>query len=38
MKVIIKLHYKLSKSFRENFKEFEEYANEEILEGAPNVK
>ncbi|MEZ4855060.1 MAG: phosphoenolpyruvate carboxykinase (ATP) [Gelidibacter sp.] len=30
--------YKLSNSFRENFKKFEEFANEEILAGAPNVK
>jgi phosphoenolpyruvate carboxykinase (ATP) len=33
-----KAAYKLSESFRENFKKFEEYANEEILAGAPNVK
>ena len=33
-----KTAYKLSNSFRENFKQFEEYANEEILAGAPNVK
>lgn len=30
--------YKLAASFRENFKQFEDYANEEILAGAPNVK
>lgn len=30
--------YKLSDSFRENFKKFEEFANAEILAGAPNVK
>jgi phosphoenolpyruvate carboxykinase (ATP) len=30
--------YKLSDSFRENFKKYEEFANEEILAGAPNVK
>jgi phosphoenolpyruvate carboxykinase (ATP) len=33
-----KTAYKLSNSFRANFKQFEEYANEEILAGAPNVK
>lgn len=33
-----KTAYKLSDSFRENFKKFEDYANEEILAGAPNVK
>lgn len=33
-----KTAYKLSDSFRENFKKFEQYANEEILAGAPNVK
>jgi len=33
-----KTAYKLSDSFRENFKKFEAYANEEILAGAPNVK
>jgi phosphoenolpyruvate carboxykinase (ATP) len=33
-----KTAYKLSDSFRENFKKYEEYANEEILAGAPNVK
>ncbi len=29
---------KLAKSFRENFKKFEEYANDEIMAGAPNVR
>ena len=29
---------KLSNSFKENFKKFEEYANQEILAGAPSVK
>ena len=29
---------KLARSFRENFKQFESYANEEILAGAPNVR
>lgn len=29
---------KLARSFRENFKKFEEFANEDILAGAPNVK
>ncbi|RKE98511.1 phosphoenolpyruvate carboxykinase (ATP) [Ichthyenterobacterium magnum] len=33
-----KAAYKLSESFRENFKQFEEYANQDILDGAPNVK
>lgn len=33
-----KAAYKLSESFRENFKKFEEYANDEILAGAPNLK
>jgi phosphoenolpyruvate carboxykinase (ATP) len=33
-----KAAYKLSESFRENFKKFEEFANEEILAGAPSVK
>ncbi|GGG39010.1 phosphoenolpyruvate carboxykinase (ATP) [Bizionia arctica] len=33
-----KTAYKLSESFRENFKKFEEFANDEILAGAPNVK
>jgi phosphoenolpyruvate carboxykinase (ATP) len=33
-----KTAYKLSDSFRENFKKFEEYANDEILAGAPNVR
>jgi phosphoenolpyruvate carboxykinase (ATP) len=33
-----KTAYKLSESFRENFKKFESYANEEILAGAPNLK
>ena len=28
--------YKLAKSFRDNFKKFESYANSEILEGGPN--
>ncbi len=30
--------YKLADSFRENFKQFESYANDEILAGAPNRK
>ena len=30
--------YKLSESFRENFKKYESYANEEILAGAPNLR
>ncbi|HAT69016.1 MULTISPECIES: phosphoenolpyruvate carboxykinase (ATP) [Croceibacter] len=30
--------YTLAESFRQNFLKFEEYANEEILAGAPNVK
>ena len=30
--------YKLSESFRANFKKFEEFANQEILDGAPNIK
>ena len=29
---------KLARSFRDNFKKFESYANDEILAGAPNVK
>ncbi|WP_223032640.1 phosphoenolpyruvate carboxykinase (ATP) [Hanstruepera marina] len=33
-----KAAYKLSESFRENFKKFEEFANDEILAGAPNLK
>jgi len=33
-----KTAYKLSDSFRENFKKFEEFANAEILAGVPNVK
>ncbi len=33
-----KTAYKLSETFRENFKKFEEYANQEILAGAPNLK
>lgn len=33
-----KTAYKLSESFRENFKKYEEFANEEILAGAPNLK
>src|SRR5690554_1090281 len=33
-----KAAYKLSESFRENFKKFEEFANEEIMAGAPNIK
>ncbi|MCL4157027.1 UNVERIFIED_CONTAM: hypothetical protein GTU68_032333 [Idotea baltica] len=33
-----KTAYKLSESFRDNFKQFEEYANQEINDGAPNVK
>jgi len=28
---------KLSQSFRDNFKQFEDYANEEIMAGAPNL-
>ncbi len=30
--------YKLAAAFRENFEKFAEYANDEILGGAPNVK
>jgi phosphoenolpyruvate carboxykinase (ATP) len=33
-----KTAYKLSDSFRANFKQFETYANQEILNGAPNIK
>jgi len=33
-----KTAYKLSESFRDNFKKYEEFANEEILAGAPNLK
>jgi len=33
-----KTAYKLSNSFRENFKQFEAFANQEILDGAPNIK
>ncbi|MEZ4801192.1 MAG: phosphoenolpyruvate carboxykinase (ATP) [Gelidibacter sp.] len=33
-----KTAYKLSESFRENFKKYEEFASEEILAGAPNLK
>ncbi len=33
-----KTAYQLSDSFRENFKKYEEYANEEIMAGAPNLK
>jgi phosphoenolpyruvate carboxykinase (ATP) len=33
-----KTAYKLSNSFRENFKKFEAYANSEILNGAPNIQ
>ena len=33
-----KTAFKLSESFRENFKKFEDYANDEILAGAPNIK
>lgn len=33
-----KAAYKLSESFRENFKKFEEFANDEIMAGAPNIK
>ena len=29
---------KLARSFRENFKQFEEFANDEIIAGAPNVR
>jgi len=32
-----KTAYKLAQSFRDNFKQFEEFANEEILAGAPSV-
>ncbi|MFD2543252.1 phosphoenolpyruvate carboxykinase (ATP) [Lacinutrix gracilariae] len=31
-----KTAYKLSNSFRTNFKQFEEFANQEIMDGAPN--
>ncbi|MGY0391539.1 phosphoenolpyruvate carboxykinase (ATP) [Bizionia sp. KMM 8389] len=30
--------YKLAQSFQDNFKKFEEFANKEIMDGAPNVK
>lgn len=30
--------YTLAESFRQNFKKYEDYANDEILAGAPNVK
>ena len=30
--------YKLAKSFRDNFEKFEDYANDEILAGAPNLR
>ncbi|HNQ27358.1 MAG TPA: phosphoenolpyruvate carboxykinase (ATP) [Aquaticitalea sp.] len=30
--------YKLSESFRENFKKYEAFANDEILAGAPNLR
>lgn len=33
-----KTAYKLSESFRDNFKKYEEFANAEILAGAPNLK
>ena len=33
-----KTAYKLSKSFIDNFKQFEDYASKEILSGAPNYK
>ena len=33
-----KTAYQLSESFRKNFEQFEEFANVEILAGAPNVK
>uniref|UniRef100_UPI002623F18B phosphoenolpyruvate carboxykinase (ATP) n=1 Tax=uncultured Psychroserpens sp. TaxID=255436 RepID=UPI002623F18B len=33
-----KTAYKLSQTFRDNFKQFEEYANDEIMAGAPNLK
>ncbi len=33
-----KTAYKLADSFKENFKKFEEYANAEIMAGAPSVK
>ena len=33
-----KAAYKLSETFRDNFKKFEAYANDEILAGAPNLK
>ncbi len=32
-----KTAYKLAASFKDNFKEFEEYANEEIMAGAPHT-
>ncbi|MBU2939042.1 phosphoenolpyruvate carboxykinase (ATP) [Lacinutrix sp. C3R15] len=32
-----KTAYKLSNSFRTNFKQFEEFANQEIMDGAPNT-
>ncbi|NNK69960.1 MAG: phosphoenolpyruvate carboxykinase (ATP) [Flavobacteriaceae bacterium] len=33
-----KAAYKLSETFRENFKKFEAYASDEILSGAPNLR
>ena len=33
-----KTAYKLSQSFVDNFKQFEAYANAEIMSGAPNLK
>ena len=33
-----KAAYKLSESFRANFMKFEDYANDEIMAGAPNIK
>ena len=30
--------YQLAKSFTDNFKKFEEFANEEIMSGAPNIE
>ncbi|MCB0437103.1 MAG: phosphoenolpyruvate carboxykinase (ATP) [Mangrovimonas sp.] len=32
-----KTAYKLAKSFADNFKKFEDYANDEIMNGAPNL-
>jgi len=33
-----KTAYKLAQAFKDNFKKFEDYANDEILAGAPNTK